>query len=111
MPASAKVPPRSSAVSARGTNSPAGAKIMAYMFLPGKEYLQSEFENDPASTVKKIVEMIKGDHDVAIEYTKGVTALFRLGDHPRENIISFQDLRRIRDNPNTYARVMVRFTC
>jgi hypothetical protein len=89
-------------------------KIMAYMFIPKNEHLQAKFEEDPASTVQTIKENIEAEFvasKIKINFTAGQTALFRLGDPPNEKIINTQDLQAIRDNPNTYARVMVRITC
>jgi hypothetical protein len=88
----------------------AWARIMAYMFLPGKEDLQKKFEKDPAATVDQIVKAINNEFKVSIHYARGQTALFRLGDKPKN--ISVAELNSdIRNNPNTYARVLVRITC
>jgi hypothetical protein len=84
----------------------AWARIMAYMFLPGNEGLQEAFEEDPAKTVDQIVKAINKEFKISIHYKKGETALLQLGDKPKN--ISIED---ICNDPNTYARLLVRVTC
>jgi hypothetical protein len=88
----------------------AWARIIAYMFIPENEFLQSEFEKDPATTIKTIVDAINANKKfgISIHYEKGVTALFRLGDPPNACIDDLEDLSK---SPNTYARLLVRVTC
>jgi hypothetical protein len=88
----------------------AWARIMAYMFLRGKESLRDQFETDPARTVEQIVQAMNKEFNVSIHYVRGQTSLFRLGDAPKNT--SIEELRNdVCNNPNTYARVLVRITC
>lgn len=103
------------------------ARIIAYLyrfkFVKAAPFpdLKDQFETDPATALDTLVNggFVKGapvkgllpefgQFGVEIKYTRGQTALFRLGDPPNPNLVKLQD---VLDNANSYARVMVRLCC
>jgi hypothetical protein len=111
------------------------AKILAYLyrfkFVNEQRFpaFKDMYETDPAAAVHTIVNggtvrgnsvlvraigefSVKGLPEVGtkIKYAHGEKALFRLGDPPNPKL-KLVNLQEVLDNPNGYARVMVRICC
>ena len=106
------------------------ARILAYLHRfkklkdPRFPALKYHYETNPAEAVAAIVHggRVKGEKEEfeigglkgefkdapAIKYIHRETALFRLGDPPKAARVNLQE---VLDNPNGYARVMVRICC